>query len=522
MPRAERRSRALVWGASLAALAAATALMLAFRADLDKAHFALVYLLIVLGGSAAGGRALGLTIAGLAFLAFDYLFLPPYYTLIIANPLDWFVLVTFLVSSVIAAQLLTRAQERAAEARRRTEEVERLAALGAETLNAGSAEDSLAAIASVIRATLGVERCEVYAREGAAAGLRPVARAGGDGTDGGDGTVGATSLVAWVAEHGAPATESMDGTARVSAGAGAPAWPDLAGVRVLVAPLRVRDRTVGVLRVESPRGIALAPGQREFLSALEYYAALGVERLRLAAEAEHSAALREADRLKGALLAAVSHDLRTPLTTIKALAHGIGADGAAPGDARAASIEEEADRLARVVGDLLELSKLAGGALQFRLELNTADDLLGAVLQRVAGIAAGRELRVSTEPAGALLVGRFDLVHALRALGNLVENAIKYSPPSSAIDLSARQDGDTLAFTVADRGPGVPERERERIFDPFYRPPNVPPDVGGTGLGLTIARGLAEAQGGTVTCRPRAGGGSIFELRLPAAERRPA
>ena len=520
MPRAEARaSRALVWGASLAALAAATALMLAFRADLDKAHFALVYLLIVLGGSAAGGRALGLTIAGLAFLAFDYLFLPPYYTLIIANPLDWFVLVTFLVSSVIAAQLLIRAQERAAEARRRTEEVERLAELGAETLNAGSAEDSLAAIAGVIRATLGVERCEVYAREDAAAGLRPVARAGGNGNGG---AVGATSLIAWVAEHGAPATESMDGTARVSAEAGAPSRPDLAGARVLVTPLRVRDRTVGVLRVESAHGIELAPGQREFLNALEYYAALGVERLRLTAEAEHSAALREADRLKSALLAAVSHDLRTPLTTIKALAHGIGAAGAAPGDARAGSIEEEADRLARVVGDLLELSKLTSGALRFQLELNTADDLLGAVLQRVAGIAGGRELRVAAEPEGALLVGRFDLVHALRALGNLVENAVKYTPRGSTIEISARRDGAMLVFAVADRGPGVPDAERERIFDPFYRPPNVPPDVGGTGLGLTIARGLAQAQGGDVTYRPRAGGGSIFELRLPALEPAPA
>jgi two-component system sensor histidine kinase KdpD len=323
-----------------------------------------------------------------------------------------------------------------------------------------------------------------------------------------------------VVEHGAPALELLDGTSRVGAdAAGESAWPDTKDARVLVLPLRVHDRTVGVLYIEDQRGIALAASGREFLSALGFYAALGVERLHLTAEAEHAAAFREADRLKSALLAAVSHDLRTPLTTIKALAHSIGARGAAPGDARAGSIEEETDRLARVVGDLLELSRLTSGAIHFQLELNTADDLLGAALQRVAGISGGRDIRIAAEPIDALLVGRFDLVHALRALGNLVENAVKYTPAASVIEISARREWEMLVFAVADRGPGVPEAERERIFDPFYRPPSAPPDVGGTGLGLTIARGLAAAQGGSVTYRPRPGGGSIFELRLPAGER---
>jgi len=519
MAPAERRpGSAIAWMAWLAILVAATALMLRFRLELDKAHFALVYLLIVLGGSAGGGRALGLTLAGASFLLFDYLFLPPYNTFIIANPLDWFVLVTFLVTSVVAAQLLTRAQERAEEARRRTAEVERLATLGAETLNAGSAEESLTAIANVIQGTLAVERCEIYAQREDPGELALVARSGAGRANGERAPVGPTSLIAWVAAHGSPAAELLDGTSRTSPGRDAVAWPDLEGARVLVAPLRVRERTVGVLRIEGADGIVLAAGQREFLAALQYYAALGVERLRLAAEAEHAAALREADRLKSSLLAAVSHDLRTPLTTIKALAHGIGAEGAAAGDARAGSIVEEADRLARVVGDLLELSRLASGALRLDIALNTADELIGAAMRRIAGIATGREIRASTEPAGVLLVGRFDLVHALRALGNLLENALKYSPAPGVIELSARRDGSQLVFTVADRGPGVPAAERERIFDPFYRPPNVPPDIGGTGLGLTIARGLAAAQGGDVTYRPREGGGSLFELQLPAGE----
>ena len=295
----------------------------------------------------------------------------------------------------------------------------------------------------------------------------------------------------------------------------------LSEARVLVVPLSVRDRRVGVLRIEHASGLRFAAHEREFLGVLAYYAALGVERLRLSAEAAHAEALRETDRLKSALLAAVSHDLRTPLTTIKALAHGIGTTGAGAGDGRAVSIEEEADRLTRVVSDLLDLSRLTGGAIAFQPEFVAAEELLGAVMQRVGGLPRGRDLRIVRGPDEPLLVGRFDLVHALRSLGNLVENALKYSAADAVVELSVRREGGELVFRVADRGVGVPESERQRIFEPFYRPPSASPDVGGTGLGLTIARGLAEAQAGRVLFVPRPGGGSVFELRLPAAEAPP-
>jgi two-component system sensor histidine kinase KdpD len=509
----------LTWTASLFLLVVATAVLYEFRPQLDKAQVALVYLLVVLFGSAAGGRALGLALAALAFLLFDFLFLPPYYTFAITNPLDWLVLVAFLVTSVVAAQLLARADRRTADARDRTAEVERLAALGAESLSAGRAEDALAAICGVIRETLGVERCEVYAQEervGAPA-LRLVASAG-NGSAGPE-LADPNSLLTWVAGHGTSATERLDGTARV-----APVsvvWPDPGDARVLVLPLRARNHAVGALRIVNGTGIILAADQRQFLTALAYYAALGVERLRLTAEARRADALREADKLKDALLAAVSHDLRTPLTTIKALAHRIGESGAAPNDERVESIEEEADRLARVVSDLLELSRITSGAARFHPELNTAEELLGAVLQRVSGVLHGRRVLVTEPDDTELLVGRFDLVHTLRALGNLVENALKYSDRASAVEIAVRRDNGMLLFSVSDRGPGIPEAERERIFEPFYRPPGVPPDTGGSGLGLTIARGIADAQGGALRFRPREGGGSVFELLLPAVEHTP-
>ena len=270
---------------------------------------------------------------------------------------------------------------------------------------------------------------------------------------------------------------------------------------------------MGVLELGDEDLTRLNAGQRRFLTALAYYAALAVERVRLTAEADRAEVLRETDRLKDALIASVSHDLRTPLTTIKALAHDLRASG----DDRAVTIEEEADRLNRLVADLLDLSRLQAGGVPIHIELTAVDDLVGALVQQVSGALRGRDLKVTIE-GDNLLVGRFDLVHSLRVLVNLVENAHKYSPPSVPIELRVYREDSRIAFAVSDRGPGVSPGQEERIFEPFYRAPGSPPDVGGAGLGLTIARRFAEAQYGTLSYEARPGGGSVFTLHLPAAD----
>ena len=488
-------------------LLAVSAAMLAVRSRLNEAHVALTFLLVVLGASARGGRTFGLAIAGAAFLLFDWFFLPPYNNLIVANPLDWLVLLAFLATSIVAAQLLYRAQTEATLAQRRAAEIDRLAALGAESLNAGQPQDALFAVAEVLRTSLGVDQCVIFPRE-APPGITqsppnvPAERAIAPG------------LVAWVLQHGTEAVLSADGTTRL-------AWEGPAEVeavpqaRALLLPLRVRDRNVGVLAIVRDQGLKLDAEARRVLDALCYYAALGVERARLVADVQHSEALRQADKLKDALVASVSHDLRTPLTTIKALAHDLSGGG----DERAEIIEQEADRLNEFVANLLDISRIHAGSYRPTPEVNEAEDLVGAALQRVTGPLGSRTITVFLDPANPILIGCFDFTATLRALVNLLDNAIKYAPASSPIELSVRRDGDMIAFAVSDVGPGVPASEIERVFEPFYRPPNTPPDIGGAGLGLSISRGLVEAQGGSLRYTPRPGGGSTFTLRVPLHEK---
>jgi two-component system sensor histidine kinase KdpD len=335
-------SRATVWAVAFGGLASAAVVLFAFRPQLEKVHVALVFLLVVLAASAAGGRLLGVAIAVVAFVLFDWFFLPPYNTFFLSNPLDWVVLVAFLITSIVAAELLYRARaERAA-----------------------------------------VERVE---------------------------------------------------------------------------------------------------------------------------------ALREADKLKDALLASLSHDLRTPLTTIKGLAHEL----QSMGDERTLIIEEQADRLNRLVTDLLDVSRLDGGALPLDIQLNVADDLLGAVAQHVSGRPDQDRLKISLDDPANLLFARFDFVQSLRILANLVDNALKYAPDGTPVEVTCGVDDNQIVFRVADRGPRVNPDERDRIFTPFYRPKARQSGVESAGLGLSIARRLAEAQNGSLKYSDRAGGGTIFELRLP-------
>ena len=456
------------WILWFAVLAIAAAALFVLRARLDKAHFALVFLLVVLGGSAAGGRLLGVTLAGTAFLVFDVVFLPPYNTLRVDDPFDWIVLIVFLATGVIAAELLERRRAEADVARARTAEIDRLATLGAETLNAPRPEDALNAIADVIRQSMRTDHCDIsFAGPG-----------DGEGTE----------------------IDRLDSSLPT---------------REMRIPLRIRSKKVGVLTLSAARPFLLSRDQQRVLSALSYYAALGLERVKLASAETEAESLRRADRLKDALVASVSHDLRTPLTTIKGIANEI----ARGGDyTQAYVIEEEADRLTTLVDDLLDMSQLAAGEMNVETAINTADDVIGAALQRVEPSFPDREIKTVLEGEWTRLIGHFDYVHTMRILTNLLDNAAKYAPAGTPVTVRAWRGSGELRFAVEDEGAAISSEDQTQIFEPFFRASERPSGARGTGLGLSIARRLAELQGGRLWYERGGATAGRFVVSVPAAD----
>lgn len=481
----------LVWPAIMVV---ATAVLYWARADLDQSHAALTLLLVVLGGSVAGGRTLGFSLAAAGFGLIDYFFQPPFDQFAVNKPLDGVVLVAFVATAFVTTELLVRTRQQKAAAEARASEVETLARLGAETLRYAEPEEALDAISRLVQDAIAAESCVVL----------PLAATGETWA----GAAAGILLNAGLTGHEIAEAMAHDGRS----------FADDSGVtlvvRALALPLRAEQRVIGVMVVRGTNTLRLDAPRRRLLAALGYYATLGVERMQLKREAARSEALRQAQRARDEIFAAVSHDLRTPITTIKVLAQ----DAAARGGDGAAEIVEQADRLARMVADLLELSRLRTGSYTLSAELNTAEDLVGAAVRQVAGARQGRTIAVHVDLDAPALVGRFDFVHTLRIMTNLLDNALRHAPASGTVDVHATRNGQWLELSVADRGAGVSSSEQNRIFDAFYRPADATPDAGHAGLGLSIARGLAELQGGSVHYEARPGGGSVFVLRLPAAE----
>jgi two-component system sensor histidine kinase KdpD len=277
--------------------------------------------------------------------------------------------------------------------------------------------------------------------------------------------------------------------------------------------LTAAGRRVGSIRVVG--GDAAA--RRRVLPALASLLAVSLDRERLASEALDAEALRRADAIKTAVLRSVSHDLRTPLMAISTSASALASDDLAIDDHdRAdllATILSASERLDRLVANLLDLSRLQAGAAEPHRHLVTVDELVAGALEELG--PAGQAVEVSLPEVPASLV--VDAHQVQRALVNLVENALKYSPPSDPVRVQVTDSPSDAAIRVIDHGPGVTPAERDRIFEPFQR--GARSERPGAGLGLAIARGFAEANGGTVEVESRAGQGATFVLRFPLAER---
>jgi two-component system sensor histidine kinase KdpD len=256
------------------------------------------------------------------------------------------------------------------------------------------------------------------------------------------------------------------------------------------------------------------PEQRQLLDTLSRQTAMALERAFLSETAEKSRARAEKEELRSALLSSVSHDLRTPLAAITGAASTLLAEPSGFREQQTDLLEtifEEADRLNRLVSNLLDMTRLESGSMVVHKEWTPLEEVIGAALNRLDKQLV--EHPVSTALPYDLPLVPLDGVLMEQVFFNLLENAAKYTPPGSPIEIAARHDGDAILVEVADRGPGFAPGSEQRVFDKFYRASGS--GAAGTGLGLTICRGIVLAHGGTITALAREGGGAVFRMRLP-------
>jgi two-component system sensor histidine kinase KdpD len=311
----------------------------------------------------------------------------------------------------------------------------------------------------------------------------------------------------WVWQHG------------TAAGRGADTLP---GAKWLFLPMRTGRGTVGIVGLDSDKtGMLLSPDQRRLFDALADQTALAVERVNLAEDIDRNRLSAETERLRSALLTSISHDLRTPLASILGAASTLKTYHATLDEpAREellGSISEEAERLNRFIANLLDMTRLESGAIVPTLELHDLADVIGSALRRASKVLSQHEVVFTMEPNLPLL--SLDAVLFEQAVFNLLDNAAKYSPQGSKVEVKAARTGEQVRISISDEGEGVPEADVERVFDKFYRVQASDKKRAGTGLGLAISRGFIESVGGTLVATNRTPGhGAVFTITLPVPE----
>jgi two-component system sensor histidine kinase KdpD len=481
----------------------------------------LFFLIPVLLASAIGGRGAGVIVSCAALVVWDWFFITPLYTVTIDSPRDVLALAVFLVVAFLVGQLSVVARRRTTEALRRARGSEALYELSMALIADRNRESVLSTLTERLRVTFDLAACAVLLPTGVADGWRTEAVAGRLPTD--LHVEESRSLAVTVTQVFTRGEECVLGRVqRHPRRSERMVQPRPGQERARFLQLRVGARAIGVLEVVPRANQKPDPDREHLLATFANNAAIALEQARLT-EDEHAAALaRESDRLKSALLSSVSHDLRTPLAGIKAAASSLlQSDVAWSEEDRQAfliDIDHEADRLTRLVSNLLDLSRIEAGAIKPAKEWEDVHELIERVLRRMLPSLANHPV-VQQIPAGLPQV-RLDAVQIEQVLTNLIENAAKYSPPGTPITIQADvapdlAPGPMLRIAVTDRGAGIPAGEQQRIFETFYRVAGGVRGVSGTGMGLAIVKGLVEAHGGRVLVQSAPGAGSTFSVLLP-------
>ncbi len=485
---------------STAFVAAALGVALLISQFVDLDNISLVFLAAVLASAVRHGAGPSVFAALLSVLCYNFFFLPPLYTFTIADPANVVALFFFMIVALLTSSLTARTRTQAVIAQKEAKTTGELYAFSKKLAGIAKLDDLLWATAHQIALMLKVE-VVILTAEGdtiaVRAGFPPE-----DELDDAD-----LAAARWCWDHNQPAGRGSD---------------TLPGGKRLFLPLRTGRGVVGVLGINRKApGPLFTPDERRLLDALADQAAVAIERTQLAEDIDEARVLAETERLRSSLLTSISHDLRTPLASIIGTITSLRSFGKLydekTRDEMLTTAQDEGERLNRFVANLLDMTRIDSGAVELRREMIDLSDVVGSALQRCAKILAGH--RVAVELAPDLPMFPLDFLLMEQVLVNLLDNAAKYAPLDSPIEVRGRRDGTDVVIEVRDEGPGIPVDDLERIFDKFYRVRSGDRQRAGTGLGLAICRGFIEAQGGTIVAANRADrSGAVFTIRLPIEE----
>ena len=481
---------------SVVTIAVCTGIAWLMHTHFALANLIMVYLLGVMLVAVRFGRGPAILASVLSVGAIDFFFVPPALTFAVSDTEYLITFAVMLCAALIISTMAARLREQARASRERERRAAALYKLSRVLADSQNVEDIVKAAVHAVEDVF-LARAVVLLPEGSGR----VRICAGDASLLGPGDHD-HAVAQWVFDRGE------------AAGLGTQTLPAALALHV---PLSGSRGPAGVLGIR-PANIRylLRPDQFRLLETFASQTALAVERAELAAQAEGARVQIEAERLRNTLLSSVSHDLRTPLAAITGAASSLLEEaGALSSETRrelVESIAEEAGRMNRLVSNLLDMSRLESGALHPRKEWQSVEEVIGAALERLRPRLDGRLVDVKLLSGPGLVP--LDDVLIEQVIYNLVENAIKYTPPGTPIEIRAETGHGEVTIEVQDRGPGLPPGEEQRVFEKFYRAreANRP---GGIGLGLTIARGIVEAHGGSMTAANREGGGAAFRFTLP-------
>jgi two-component system sensor histidine kinase KdpD len=437
-------------------------------------------LMAILLISAVWGLRYALFTATVATVAYNYFFLPPLFRFTIADPQNWIALFAFLVTAVVASQLSERARRGTEYADQRRHEVERLYSFSQQLWLSENVFELLNIIPkhivdsfAVSGAALFLEgKQEAYFFDEASRSLFPI------------------DQLKSISDRGEPVLDRQH--------------------KICYMPLRMGVRSVGAV------GLSGCDLSRESLKAIGSLIAISIERSNTVEKLSRSEAARESDRLRSVLLDSVTHEFRTPLTSIKAAAETLMSEIELEKPQRKdllVVINEESDRLNRLVGEAGEVAQLDSHQLQFHFETHHLQEAIDNAIKSAPPALHRHPLEV-TIPSNLPAV-RMDLERITEVIVHLLDNAAKYSPPDTPIHISAELRGSELVTSVADHGPGIDEMEQEMIFEKFYRGRNQRMIIQGTGMGLPIAKSIVELHGGRIGVTSQLDRGSLFYFSLP-------